>query len=290
MGCGAAFGQMMRSLSFSGDNVWPFGKVGLVNICCWSLVCLLAQSGVVQDRVEVANTGCLMICGGGRLPESVTSKFVQRAGGGSGHLVVIPTASTRTAATELKSLQSLWRDRGLGRVSILHTTERAAADTPAFSAVLDDATAVWIGGGQQSRLARVYQGTATERRLRDFVNAGGVLGGTSAGAAIMSRVMIASGNPTPQISQGLDLFPDAIIDQHFLRRNRFNRLLAAVREHPDKTGVGIDEGTAVIFQAGQCRVVGDSFVVVIRAGSSQQPLSVSTWRDGDSFEVTTPQR
>ncbi|MCR9201230.1 MAG: cyanophycinase [Planctomycetaceae bacterium] len=261
-----------------------------MNICCWSLFCLLAQGGIVDERVQIANTGCLMICGGGRLPVSVTSEFVQRAGGESGHLVVIPTASTRTSSTELKSLQSLWRDRGLGRVSILHTTERNAADTSAFSAVLDDATAVWIGGGQQSRLASVYQGTATERRLREFVHAGGVLGGTSAGAAIMSRVMIASGNPKPQISEGFDLLPDAIIDQHFLRRNRFNRLLAAVRQHPNRMGVGIDEGTAVVFQAGQCRVMGESFVVVIRAGDSLQPFSVSTLRQGDSFEVTAPPR
>ena len=82
-------------------------KVGSVNICCWSLICLLAQGGIVDERVQIADTGCLMICGGGRLPASVTSEFVQRAGGKSGHLVVIPTASTRTAATDLESLQSL---------------------------------------------------------------------------------------------------------------------------------------------------------------------------------------
>lgn len=247
------------------------------------LWCLLLFS--VLPEILVADTGTLVICGGGSLPDAVISRFVQLAEGPSGHLVVIPTASTRTSEAELSSLIQLWRERGMGRVSILHTTDRQRANTPEFAEVLDEATAVWIGGGQQSRLAAVYQGTETEQRLQQFVAAGKVIGGTSAGAAIQSRVMIQSGNPVPTLSTGFDLLPGAIIDQHFLRRNRFNRLLTAVRKHPDRQGVGIAEGTALVFQDGRCEVLGRSFVVVVTPPNAQQqqPLAISTWRAGDTF-------
>jgi len=98
--------------------------------------------------------------------------------------------------------------------------------------------------------------------------------------------MIQSGNPVPNIATGFDLLPHAIIDQHFLRRNRFNRLLAAVRRHPDRSGVGIAEGTALIFQDGRCEVLGRSFVVVVTPPRGDQPLAIATWREGDTFSLS----
>src|SRR5690606_9814305 len=108
-----------------------------------------------------------------------------------------------------------WLERGIGAVEILHTRDRAVADTPEFTEPLRRATAVWLSGGAQSRLAEAYGGTAVEREILAVLARGGAVGGTSAGAAIQSPTMIAGGNPVPEIAQGFALLPGTIVDQHF---------------------------------------------------------------------------
>ena len=250
-------------------------------------VLTLAPFPLAAEPPQPEATGALMICGGGTLPATVTSRFVELAGGQSGRLVVIPTASSNVEDIHLKEHTRRWTELGVGTVAILHTRDRAEADDGTFVAPLKQATAIWFVGGQQSRLAAAYVGTATERAILELFRRGGTIGGTSAGAAIQSRVMIQSGNPVPQITMGLDLLSGAIIDQHFLQRNRFNRLLFAVRKHPQRTGVGISEGTAVLFQKGVCHVLGDSYVTTVTAHGSPAPLSINTFRPGQSFSVNT---
>ncbi len=259
----------------------------------WRLLFLLllgiAASAVADDKLDDSSsttpTGSLVICGGGSLPESVVTRFVELAGGAEGSLVVIPTASGKVRASDYDATVRRWTERGMGAVSVLHAGDRTEADSSKFVQPLTTATAVWFGGGQQSRLAEIYLETAAEREIVELLGRGGVIGGTSAGAAIQSRVMIQSGNPVPTITTGLDLLPRAIIDQHFLHRNRFNRLLTAVRKHPDRVGVGIDEGTAVIFQRGVCRVLGESYVTVVGTTDGAPPISVQTFRAGQSFRL-----
>lgn len=229
--------------------------------------------------------GSLFMCGGGSLPALVFDQFVELAGGGEGRLVVIPTAGSDQEAEREAEIIRPWADRGLGSVSVLHTRDRAKADTDAFVSALHNATAVWFCGGQQSRLAESYAGTATELAIVELFHRGGVVGGTSAGAAIQSRVMIESGNSTPKISTGLDLLPGSIIDQHFGERDRIHRLQLAVREHPACIGVGIDESTAVVFQRGECRVLGDSCVTVVSASTDEESLAVRTFRSGELFRL-----
>ena len=171
----------------------------------------------------------LVICGGGSLPEAVFQRFLKLAGPRP-NLVVIPTASAREP--HVSELQALWRSRGFSDVRILHATDRDAASSSDFAAPLKTATAVWFGGGSQQRIADAYLDTPVEREVYQVLRRGGVVGGTSAGAAIQSKVMIASGGKAPRISSGLDLLHGSIVDQHFSKRNRISRLLAAVREHP----------------------------------------------------------
>ncbi len=261
----------------------------VASIATFALTVLtMLSSALAAEPTRSDANGALLTCGGGALPESVTSRFVELAGGQTGRLLVIPTASSNVEDAHLKEHTRRWTDLGVGTVEILHTRDRAEADEDAFVEPLQQATAIWFVGGQQSRLAAAYVGTATERAILELFRRGGTIGGTSAGAAIQSRVMIQSGNPVPEITTGLDLLPGAIIDQHFLRRNRFNRLLFAVRKHPGRTGVGISEGTAVLFQNGTCHVLGDSFVTTVTANDSPAPLSINTFRDGQSFSVTRP--
>lgn len=230
-------------------------------------------------------SGSLVICGGGELPEDVLNRFVELASGEKGKLVVIPTAGTDEGIADQSAMIKLWTKRGIGSVTVLHSRDQTIADSAEFVKSLEDATAVWFGGGQQSRLADAYLGTATEKAILEVFHRGGVIGGTSAGAAIQSRVMIQSGNPVPKITTGFDLLPGAIIDQHFLYRNRFTRLQTAVREHPGRIGVGIDEETAVVFHEGQCHVLGDSYVTLIAAAEGPVSFSVRTIRSGQSFEL-----
>ena len=119
---------------------------------------------------------------------------------------------------------------------------------------------------------------------------GGVVGGTSAGAAIQSKVMIAGGQTEPRMATGLDLLPGAIIDQHFLARKRHDRLVAAVTKHPECVGFGIDEGTALVVRGRRLEVLGNSTVTVILAASNGRPLREFQLKSGERHDLTMLRR
>lgn len=222
----------------------------------------------------------LVICGGGSLPDTVYLRFLELAGP-SPSLVFIPTASQRNVDAD--EVQKLWRSRGFQSVSILHSTDRDVTSSDDFAAPLKSATAVWFGGGSQQRIADAYLGTPVEEEVYALVRRGGVVGGTSAGAAIQSRVMIAGGKIEPAISTGFDLLPDSIVDQHFLKRNRMTRLVTAIRAHPHRIGIGIDESTALIVHADKAEVVGRSYLM--RVQSIDGSVKLDSFGPGDVVPV-----
>ena len=231
----------------------------------------------------LADRGSLLICGGGGLPESVRREFLKLAGGPAGKIVVIPTASGDAdgpAAARVESLEP-WIKRGAASATVLHTRSRARADEPDFTRPLEVATGVWLGGGDQSRVTDVYLGTGVERALHRVLERGGVIGGTSAGAAVMSRVMITGGRGQATVGTGFGFLPRAVVDQHVLKRNRVNRLLGVLAEHPDLTGVAVDEATALLVRHGRWRVIGNSYVVVCRPSANGQPMRLDVFHDGD---------
>ena len=274
------------------------------NLCaCLSVVLLAAFLGAASGLEEVPPIdpagirGTLVIAGGGELPEGVLRLIVREAGGRRARIVVIPTAAESAdadAADPAKAEQYLavWRSLNAADVKLLHTRSRETADSEAFVAPLKEATGIWFGGGQQSRLAEVYLGTAVEREIAAVLARGGVVGGTSAGAAIQSRLMIAGGNPVPQIASGFDLLPGTIIDQHFLARSRQPRLIAAVNHNPALIGIGIDEGTALVVSGRRMEVVGRSQVVVELAASrdGKIPRSQIVMDGGDVHDLVMLRR
>src|SRR5262249_33890985 len=157
-----------------------------------------------------------------------------------------PTASELADRTRNYKSYAYWRDQGVGSVSMLNTLDPKKANDPVFIKPLTEATAAWLGGGDQTRLAGAYRGTAVERELRRLLDRGGVIGGTSAGASVMSSIMITGGNPQARIGTGFGLLPDVVIDQHFENRRRQNRLLGVLSQYPRCLGLGIDEQTAVV--------------------------------------------
>ncbi|AMV38749.1 cyanophycinase [Planctomyces sp. SH-PL62] len=257
------------------------------------LTAFLPIGGVGAE--EAPRAGSLVICGGGGLPDSVRARFVELAGGAQARIVVVPTASEDADATgpELDEFLEPWRKQGVASVKLLHTRSRTMAEEAGFVGQVDQADGVWFSGGDQSRITDAYLGTATEAAFRRLLDRGGVIGGTSAGAAVMSRVMITGGAEKATLGTGFGFLPiPVVVDQHALRRSRINRLLGVLGERPDLTaGVAIDEGTALIVDlAGKTfRVAGESYVVVCRpARSAEAPsvaLQIDVFHDGQRGEL-----
>jgi cyanophycinase len=230
--------------------------------------------------------GALVIAGGGGLPDAVFEEFIKLAGSADSHIVVIPTASTRADSGDSSDTIEIWKQRGASTVAVLHTRDRDVANKNEFIAPLKKATGVWFGGGSQSRITDVYLGTAVEGELWLLLKRGGVIGGSSAGAAIMTEVMIAGGNPIARTTKGFGFLPGAVADQHFLRRNRVNRLIGVLQDHPGLVGFGIDEGTAIVVTGSRVRAVGRSYVTVLVSASQQHALYVKMLEDGEEVDLS----
>jgi cyanophycinase len=203
----------------------------------------------------------------------VLRRFVEIAGGGRGHVLILATASELAETGERYS--DLFRELGAGRVDVLRigNREEALAAGPEVHDLLPAATALFLTGGSQLRFSSALGGTPLAAAIRRRHAEGLVVGGTSAGASLLSEHMIALGDSgsTPRrrlvhLAQGLGLAPDLVIDQHFRRRDRLGRLLTALSYNPAPLGVGIDEDTALVIEpSGTMSAVGAGAVLVVDA-------------------------
>lgn len=235
--------------------------------------------------------GSLVIHGGGRLPDSVRDKFHELAGGENARIVVIPTASDQAdEAARHDAMLEPWKSLGVADVQVLHTRSKEKANDETLVEPLKKATAVWFGGGQQSRIADAYLGTAVEREIMALLARGGVIGGTSAGAAIQSKTMIAGGRDEPEMAIGFDLLSGAIVDQHFVARNRQPRLRKALADHQGLVGFGMDEETALVVRGRTLEVLGNSTVSVLLAASASRPAREFELKHGERHDLTMLRR
>lgn len=262
--------------------------------CLWAMLLLLAvafmsSSTVATDdasglAVDVTGwPGTVAAAGGGDLPEQLLP-LIRRATGENGVVAILATASESPSETAAEA-EAWLRSAGCKNVLTDATTADLATRT-AFVEQLRTTTAVWICGGQQSRLAEAWQGTAIESELRGVLQRGGFVGGTSAGAAILSRVMIAAGRDQPQLGNGWDVIPGIIVDQHFSERDRRGRLEIAVRQNPTLAGLGVDEGTAAVIEGRQLSVVGAAAVTVVLPPCSYRNDNVVRIPAGQSTDLT----
>lgn len=237
--------------------------------------------------------GHLLIVGGGDTPPDVQARFVALAGGaGRARIAVFPMASTsgdEEAEEVVAELRALGAD-----AHIVNVGQEDAADE-VFAETLAGLTGFWFCGGDQARLAALMRGTPALTAIQKRYYAGAVVGGTSAGAAVMSTTMLTGnryradeaddddGLPAIarglfEIDEGFGFLPGVIVDQHFLRRSRHNRLLSAVLERPGLLGVGIDEGTAILVRPDrQWEVLGSSYVKVFDARRAQITAAEGPW-------------
>jgi cyanophycinase len=224
--------------------------------------------------------GHLVIIGGGERTEPIMRRFVELAGGGEkAKIVVIPLASGDARAAGA-GMVAEFNGLGVRNVSFL-LFNKTEALTDTVAAKFDGATGVYFTGGDQVRVTRVIVGTPVQQKLLQLYRDGAVIGGTSAGAAIMSKVMItgeelinkdtnnifvAIQKGNVETVEGLGFLDDVIIDQHFVKRKRLNRLISVVLEHPGLPGIGIDESTALIVMPDRSyEVMGEGTIVVLDA-------------------------
>ena len=223
------------------------------------------------------------------MPKDVRDEFVKLSGGERAKLVVIPTASAAATVSgaEAEKLLEPWKKYKLDSLTLLHTLDRKKADDATFVQPLTQATGVWFGGGDQSRLTEAYRGTLVEKELHKLLGRKGVIGGTSAGAAVMGDVMITGGNPVAKVGKGFGFLTHAVVDQHFLKRDRTARLVGVLAQHPGLFGIGIDEGTAAIIHGRALAVAGKSLVVLCLSEGAGRKASQQNLKTGDKADLIT---
>ena len=221
-----------------------------------------------------APVGRLMVIGGAEKrvdPNDILERFISLSGGPPARLCFITAASgdpEGTAAAYREAMENL-QARNL---SFVHIHEAADSYHPALLQQLQAADGIFITGGDQKRLmGKLWHSPVMQTLHESFRERGICIAGTSAGAAAMSRAMIAQGpavvapeKEAISLDLGLNLLPQALVDQHFSQRRRMSRLLSAVAQRADLLGIGIDEDTALLIESGRAiEVMGKGTVTIV---------------------------
>ncbi len=251
---------------------------------------LLTVGGrAAAPRSSGPSNGTLVVVGGGTNSAAVIEVARRAAGGQAARWVVIPSAQNDQELANPKVPAFI---RAQGNYRLLHTRERAVADSEAFVAPLRAATAVWFDGGRQWRLADTYGETRTEAALNGLLARNGLIAGSSAGASIMGSYLVRgspSGNArvmAPGHERGFGFLKNVAIDQHIVTRHREGDLARVVAAYPGLLGIGIDEGTAIVVRGNAFDVVGPS-IVAITDGAMHQGRPYYALRHDARFDLAT---
>jgi cyanophycinase len=201
----------------------------------------------------------------------ILQRFIDVSGGSDADIVVIPTASQLHETGH--RYEQVFRDLGARRVSVMDFDTRRDCQEPSRLERLEQASGIFFTGGNQLRLTTLLGGTPVAKLIRNRNAHGVTVGGTSAGASILSEHMIAFGDEggsaisgNVRLAPGLGLTSRFVIDQHFRERDRFGRLLTALAYNPFAVGIGLDEDTAAfIGPSNLLEVEGTGGVTVVDA-------------------------
>ncbi|MBD2566387.1 cyanophycinase [Anabaena lutea] len=214
----------------------------------------------------------LVIIGGAEEKDGDTPilrEFVRRSGGTKAHIVIM------TAATELprevgENYIRVFERLGAEQVRIIDTETREDASSSTALEAISKATGVFFTGGDQARITSILKDTEIDAAIHKRYSEGIVIGGTSAGAAVMPDQMIVEGDSQTnarievvEMGPGLGFLPGVVIDQHFSQRGRLGRLISALVQEPVALGFGIDENTAMVVTDNQIEVIGEGAVTIV---------------------------
>lgn len=272
--------------------------LGTSVVLCSLLLPVIHQSAAAQQS-SVRARRTLLVHGGGVLDSATAARAFTVAGGTGAPLLVVPNVGGPDA--ESLRMKKYFADFGATNVTILELADSARAIEEIRRAAF-----IFFAGGIQSDLMNSLANTGVPKAIRQRYHEGALVGGTSAGAALMSSPMITGEGKTDEqtvragtteLADGIGLWPKVIVDQHFVKRQRFARLLAAVLDRPELVGIGIDEDTGVLVTGDQFEVLGRGSVLVIDARKakvqrvaageyhSATGLTLHVLRHGDRFDL-----
>jgi cyanophycinase len=254
-------------------------------------------------------TGRLFIIGGGDISASVVDKMIHESGIDKGGYGIILPMSSEEPDSAVFYTKADFVERGCTNINGL-IFKKGQAWTTAMIDSIRNARMIFISGGDQSRFMDIIAGTPVKKAIHEAFDKGALVCGTSAGAALMSKKMV-TGNELKhpsndgvfnsmeakniEIIEGLGMMENVIIDQHFIKRKRLNRMVCASMENPDCVCIGIDESTAILVNGNDATVYGKSQVVVLRhptavtkvenglLGATNMQLDV--YLTGESFRI-----
>jgi cyanophycinase len=220
----------------------------------------------------------------------ILERFVRVSGGSAANIVVIPTAS-RMHETGPR-YEKLFNDLGAAHVEVMDFDTRRDCQEAGRLRRIEDATGIFFTGGNQLRLTTLLGGTPVAKLIRTRNAYGVAVGGTSAGASILSEHMIAFGDEgsavisgSVRLAPGLGLTNRFIIDQHFRQRDRLGRLITALAYNPFAVGIGLDEDTAAFVAPDDTIEVEGSGGVTVVDASEVSFSSVSEVGEGQPLCV-----
>lgn len=255
-----------------------------------------------------AKKGTLFIIGGGKVNESMRDQMLKASGlDKGGYMVILPMSSEEEPLVNAKEISSVLNTVP-GLKIYTYNIQKGDYISPQRLDSIRNASLVFISGGDQVRFLDITKGTGINEAIHDAYNKGALIAGTSAGASLMSKIMV-TGNelkyPDDNFTKieagnvetipGLGFLDKVTIDQHFVVRKRYNRMLSYGLENPNHMSIGIDEATAIFVEGKKATVFGVSQVIVMRNKGAKVTnrngqlaatgLKLDVYLAGDSFSL-----
>ena len=256
-----------------------------------------------------AQKGKLFIIGGGERSSALIEDLVKTSELSSTDYIVILPMATSVPEESIAYISKQISEFSNNKIVSFNFTKEQANNNTNWIDSVKNARLIYVTGGDQNKFMEIVRDSKLYEAMHQAYRDGATISGTSAGAAIMSKVMITGSQKQDsksdsfreikadyvEVSSGMGFLKNVIIDQHFIIRSRYNRLLSVLYDHSDKTVVGIDEGTALVVSKNKARVSGDSQVFVVNnpknkkitsnGNVSFQQANLSLYVHGQEFKL-----
>lgn len=272
----------------------------LINVAVW-----LTLITAIQAKPA---TGTLFIIGGGHVNASMRDQMLKASGlDKGGYMVILPMSSEEEPLVNAEEARKIFKEIPGLKIYAYNIQKGDPVSVSRLDSIRN-ACLIFISGGDQCRFLDVTKGTGINEAIHDAYNKGALIAGTSAGASLMSEVMVTGTElkhpddsftcieaQNAETIAGLGFLQNVTIDQHFVVRKRYNRMLSYGLENPNHMSIGIDEATAIFVDGRKATVFGISQVIVLRNKGAKiinkngllgaQGLKLDVYLSGDSFKI-----